>query len=385
MNNNTFSGICPYTLGHWGWVDDDSNGLLDTVKRRLVGEVYANIYEMGNGGWFLWNNTGHGFSYSQTTPTWSVAGLRSPATADYDMDVFRDYEHRYKVASSIYAGQEVDFVVGDYNHTAESNEHIEVTRYEGASDNYRIQYESGTGVLYPDGVERAGSWGGDSVVRVWDVPLFAGESVSFTLDVTSGTTDFGMSLFRSNGAEYFAGRASAQWTRNAAGDGGTETWTYTVPADDVYGLVIFANNHADSDFTIQIGPVPLTLQEETPIASSLGSAALQLRSERGVLVVHRQSSGRGRQHHGASLQRFDVPDVSWRRRTTTTAHRRTTSTSSPWTTTTPTERWTIRGSSPTSARASTAPSGSTMRTLSRESCRSRRGSPGTWARCGTHS
>ncbi len=269
MNDNTFSGICSYTLGHWGWVDGDSNGLLDTVKRRLVGESYVNIYEMGNGGWFLWNNTGHGFSYSQTTSTWSVVGLRSPATADYDLDVFRDYEHRYKVASSVYFDQDVDFVVGDYNHTAESNEHIEVTRYEGASDNYRIHYESGTGVLFPDGVERAGSWGADGVVRVWDVPLFGGESVSFTLDVTSGTTDFGMSLFKSNGAEYFAGRSAAQWTRNAAGDGGTESWTYTVPADDVYGLVIFANNHADCDFTIQIGPAPLTLAEETPIASSL--------------------------------------------------------------------------------------------------------------------
>lgn len=269
MINNTFSNICPYTLEHWGWEDDDANGQLDLVKRRVLGNTFANIYELWNGGWFLWNSTSHGMVYNQETTTWAVVGLRSPATADYDLQMFGENSHRYEYASSAYGGQLIDFVVGDYNHNSVGNEHIEVTRFSGAADNYRMNYESGATMLFPDGVDRAGSWGAESVVRIWDVPLFGGETVSFTLDVTSGTTDFGMSLFRSNGDSYWVGRSSAVWTRDAAGDGGTETWTYTVPADDVYGLVIFANNFADSDYTIQIGPTPAALAEETPFNSGL--------------------------------------------------------------------------------------------------------------------
>lgn len=269
MINNTFSGICPYTLEHWGWVDDDSNGQLDLVKRRVLGATFANIYELWNNGWFLWNNTGHGMVFNQTTSSWGVVGLRSPATADYDLKLYGENDHRYQLTSSAYGGQAIDFVVGDYNHSPISNDHIEVDRFSGASDDYRMNYESGSGTLYPDGIARAGSWDAASVVRVWEVPLFGGESISFTLDVTSGTTDFGMSLFKSSGAAYWAGRSSAQWTRDAGGDGGTESWTYTVPSDDVYGLVIFANNYANSDFTIRIGPTPATLSEETPFASGL--------------------------------------------------------------------------------------------------------------------
>lgn len=269
MINNTFSGICPYTLEHWGWVDDDVNGQLDLVKRRVSGATFANVYELWNGGWFLWNSTSHGMVYNQTTSTWGVCGVRSPATADYDIRLYGENDHRYLYASSTFGGQAIDFVVGDYNHSPISNDHVQIDRFSGAADDYRLQYESGSGMLFPDGVARAGSWTSSSVVRVWDVPLFAGESMTFVLDVTSGTTDFGMSLFRSSSGPYWAGRSSAQWTRDAGGNGATESWTYTVPADDVYGLVIFANNPADADFTIKIGPTPAALSEEVPFASAL--------------------------------------------------------------------------------------------------------------------
>lgn len=269
MINNTFSAICPYTIDHWAWDDTDSNGQLDTVKRRVLGAAFCNIYELWDGGWFLWNSTSHGMVVHQNDTAWGVVGLRSPSTADYDIQLFGDNNHRYLLASSSYGGQTVDFVVGDYNHSPLGNDHVQVDRYSGASDDYRMNYESGSSVLYPDGLARAGTWSAESVARVWDVPLFAGETVTFVLDVTSGTPDFGMSLFRSFGDDYYAGRSSAQWTRDASAAGGTETWTYTVPATDVYGLVLFANNYADGAFTIQIGPTPATLSEETPFASAL--------------------------------------------------------------------------------------------------------------------
>jgi hypothetical protein len=269
MINNTFSNICPYTLNHWGWVDEDSDGILDWVKRRTTGNNFVEIYEIPHNGYALWNNTTDGYVMAQKWNTWSAAGLRSPSTADYDLKLYGDNNHNYLLASSSYGGQSIDIIASDYNHDRLSNEHLIVNRFSGAADNYRLHWESGTGMLFPDGVARAGTWQGYYVVRCWDLPLYGGESISFTLDVTSGNLDLGMALFKSNGDTYHAGRSSAVFTRDAGGVGVTETWTYNVPSDDVYGFVVFANSAVDGQYDIQIGPTVATLSEEVPFYSGL--------------------------------------------------------------------------------------------------------------------
>ncbi|MCA9751234.1 MAG: T9SS type A sorting domain-containing protein [Gemmatimonadetes bacterium] len=272
MINNTLSGsICQYTLGHWGWVDSDSNGWMDTTRRRLSGNTMIPIYHIVNNGWYLWSGTedNGGFAYHQNNRSWGVAGLRSPGTDDYDLRLYADNNHDTYLAGSSFGGQLIDFVVGDYNHNNLGNEHLEVRRWSGTGGNYRLHWESGTGILYPDGVARSFSLASTDVVRCWEVPLFGGETISFVLDNTSGSGDIGMSLFKSNGSDYYAGRGSAVWTADNTGASGTETYTYTVPSDDVYGLVVFNNTAASSDYTIQIGPTPVTLAEESPFHSGL--------------------------------------------------------------------------------------------------------------------
>jgi hypothetical protein len=269
MINNTFSNVCDYTLNHWGWVDEDNDGLLDWTKRRTTGNNFVNIYLIPHNGYALWNNTTDGYVISQQWNTWSAAGLRNPSGSDYDLKMYGDFNHNYLLASSSYGSSAVDFVVSDYNHDRPGNEHLQVNLFSGAANNYRLNWESGTGMLYPDGVVRSGSWSAYQVVRAYDVPLFGGETVTFTLDITSGAVDLGMALFKSNGDYYHVGRSSAQWTRDAGGAGVSESYTYTVPSDDVYGLILFANNADDSGFTIQIGPTPYTLAEESPFNSAL--------------------------------------------------------------------------------------------------------------------
>lgn len=269
MINNTFNGICNYTLNHWGWIDEDSDGILDWVKRRTTGNNFVEIYEIPHNGYALWNNTTDGYAVHQKWNTWSAIGLRSPSGSDYDMQVYGDNSHNYLLASSSYAGQTIDFVVSDYNHDRPGNEHVQVNLYSGSANNYRLHWESGTGMLYPNGVASNGAWQSYYVVRTFDVPLFGGETVTFTLDIVSGSMDLGMALFKSNGSYYHVGRSSAQWVRDAGAEGVTETWTYTVPSDDVYGLVLFANNAASGDFSIKIGPTPYSLSEEVPFNSAL--------------------------------------------------------------------------------------------------------------------
>ena len=267
MINNTFAAICPFTLNHWGWVDEDNNGQLDNLKRRISGNSFANIYQLYHNGWFNWNNVDHGMVAHQSWTSWSAIGLRSPPTGDYDIKLFTENNHNTQVASSSYGGQTIDFVVGDYNHNRLGNEHVRIDLWTG-SGNYDIGWESGTGVLDPDGIVRAGTWSDYNVVRTWDVPLFGGETVSFYLDVQTAGMDLGMALYKSNGDVYFAGRSAAVASSDAGGNGLDEAFTYTVPSDDVYGLVVFANSEVNGNFSIQIGPTPLTLAEESPYLSA---------------------------------------------------------------------------------------------------------------------
>lgn len=261
--------VCAATRRHWAWVDEDLNGLLDDIRRRESGSTFRRVWELYHNGWYAWNNTSDAQSLSQYWNNWMVCGLRSPADTDYDLRLYQEDDHNVLLASSTYGGTVVDFVVADYNHTRLGNEHIQIEKFSGASSGYNIVYESGNNLLYPDGVERAGSWTDYNVVRVWDVPLFGGEIVTFTLDVVSGDLDLGMALYKSNGDVYYAGRVSAVFSRDAGGVGATETYTYTVPADDVYGLVVWSNSTVAGTFDIQIGPTPYTLAEESPFNSGL--------------------------------------------------------------------------------------------------------------------
>jgi hypothetical protein len=269
MINNTFNNICWYTQNHWGWYDEDADGYLDWTKRRVSGNTFANIYLIPHNGYADWNNVTDGYAIAQQWNTWSVAGLRPPAGTDYDLQLYGENNHNYLLASSTYSGSAIDFVVSDYNHDYRQNEHLMVNLYNGPQTNYKLHWESGTGLLYPDGVVRTGSFQSYQVVRVWDVPLFAGETVNFNLDVTAGTLDVGMALFRSYGEGYHAGRVSAQWQRDTGGAGADENYAYTAPEDDVYGFVIWTNNAVAGDFSIQIGPAPYTLSEEVPFNSGL--------------------------------------------------------------------------------------------------------------------
>ncbi|MBK8229441.1 MAG: hypothetical protein IPK72_02405 [Candidatus Eisenbacteria bacterium] len=266
MKYNTTDALCADTPREWAWVDDNGDGLGNTVRRPTVingsGQQYANINELFHNGWFVWNNTDQAEVVSQRWSSWSVVGLRSPASADYDLQLFSDNTHNVPLGSSAWGTGNVDFVVGDYNHNNLGNEHIQLSHYSGNFDNYNLTFESGGEVLYPDGLVRGGGWGWYNTAVVYDVPLHAGETLEFYLDAQGGV-NLGMALYKSTSSTFFAGRGSSHVAyADAAGVGGDEAFTYTVPQDDVYGLVIWSNNSVDASFAIKIGPDPIAMDEE---------------------------------------------------------------------------------------------------------------------------
>lgn len=275
MIDNTFNGICASTLGHWAWVDSDSDGQLDNARRRVFLGAFSDIWELWDGGSFQWTETSDGMVYHQSDASWSVVGLRSPLGGDFDLHLYGDNNYDQSYATSTFVGGSVDFVVGDYNHNNLGNEHVFVSEnYNFGNLDYHLGWESGTQLLYPDGLVRAGSWNAEYVVRVWDVPLYGGEDLVFTLNASAGL-DLGMALFDSNGGSYWAGRASAAWEQDGAGAGGTETYSYPVPSDDVYGLVVWSNTASAGTFDLQIGPSPIVMVEQAPYVASQGLALHQ--------------------------------------------------------------------------------------------------------------
>lgn len=266
MKYNTTDALCADTPREWAWVDDDNDGLGNVVRRPTVingsGQQYANIYELYHNGWFVWNNTDQAEVVSQRWSSWSVVGLRSPGAADYDLQLFTDNTHNVGLGSSAWGTGNVDFVVGDYNHNNIGNEHIQLIHYGGNFDNYNLTFESGAEVLYPDGIVRSSGWGWYNTAIVYDVPLHAGETLEFYLDAQGGV-DLGMALYKSSSATFFAGRGSSHAAyADAGGVAADEAFTYTVPEDDVYGLVIWSNNSVDASFAIKIGPDPIAMDEE---------------------------------------------------------------------------------------------------------------------------
>lgn len=254
---------CAYTTGQWSWADADNNGLLDEVKRITGSGTYVLIWEMYHAGVLYWNNVTDGFVLSQRWNNWYVAGVRPPATADYDITLYGDNKHDFPYASSAYATGVIDFVVGDCNHSPIGNEHIQLSHYSGDWSSYNVTWEGGDQMLFADGIQRSEWWWNGDVVRVWDVPLSAGETITFNLGNSSANLDFGMALFESNGGPYWAGRPAAQWQKDVSGIGGGETYTYTVPSTDVYGLVVWSNNATDGYVELQIGPTPTTMAESS--------------------------------------------------------------------------------------------------------------------------
>ncbi len=257
---------CEYTARNWAWIDANDNGILDATVWKNNG-VAANMHEIIHNGYFIHTNTTWGMVANQRWTSWSAIGVRSRDTANYQLSVYADNNHRWLQASSSMPGSEIDFVVGNFNHNILSQDHIELTKASG-SGQYVLSYEAGNGMLYPDGVVRNASWNDYNVVRTYDVPLIGGERIGFTLDIDTPGLDLGMALFHSDGA-YWTGRAGAVWEEDDWPAGLSESRTYVVPHDDVYGLVVWANTEVDGNFSIQIGPTMYELAEESPTSSYL--------------------------------------------------------------------------------------------------------------------
>jgi hypothetical protein len=175
------------------------------------------------------------FSFTQSHNYWSAVALVPSSGDSKGLSVHPQCDAKGGVLAYS-SGSGTSLVVGDFNHTTMGTYYPAVSNNNNAAP-YTIAWDTGPD-QFPFNSVVEGSVGGVSgecgLVRIWDVYLNAGETyqIGFT---NSGPAQVKLALFRnpSNGT-YWAPRHQAQWEYAQSGN-----YTYTAPASDWYGLVVF--------------------------------------------------------------------------------------------------------------------------------------------------
>jgi hypothetical protein len=205
------------------------------------------------------------YQYNQNAIYWAVTGVRPEQGTDWDIYLYTDTLCLNPVSYSLQIGSAVDFVLADYNHSPVGWEGVKVNRYSG-SGNCLIEYDDGPEWLSTPSINNL-TWPAGHVVQCWDIYLTEGQSFKYSINPLNSALDFGIALFQSNGSSYYTGKGNATISSDYGPAGFAESFNFTAPVSDYYGLVIWSNNEAGGDYNIAIENLP-TLYSDVPLYHS---------------------------------------------------------------------------------------------------------------------
>lgn len=214
-----------------------------------------------------WNTSPRTFGFSQSSIYWTGVAVSPGTMDDKDVAVYGDPGAAGSPLASSVGTVGTDFVVGDFNHNLAGTYYSRIS-YGAPAASYVTEWESGSDAVYV-GTDVTGSVGGGvggcGLIQVSDIFLNAGQQVRFLL-LTSGSADIRMALFRNpSDGTYWAGRSSSEFEA-----GNADGRTYTAPASDWYGIVVFNNSPGSpaGSYTLRVRDFPATLAEATCLVSS---------------------------------------------------------------------------------------------------------------------
>lgn len=193
--------------------------------------------------------TPHNFSYSTTSVYWSVAAVRPPAGADYDIYLYDDRAQTALLGTSTYGGSVIDFVAVDSNRRALGDYYPRVLAYAGTGT-YQVELAQGTAILNTGSASISMGW--SNVVNVLDTYLTAGVPVTISVAPTNGGQDPELLLMGSdpaNASTWVRGRPYASAVATSGGLGVTETLTFTPSTTGWFGVVV-TNKTGSGTYTL---------------------------------------------------------------------------------------------------------------------------------------
>jgi hypothetical protein len=212
---------------------------------------------------------------------WLVVGVLPSDEDDKDIAVFSQCDGggtEFAVSAGI---DGADFIVADCNHPPASgsaaspeplaNNWYPRVVYGSPSEAYSVSCDLSSEIsedLFPHHVLVEGGVMGTSgdcgMIKIWDVYLQQG--VQYKIGFTrSGGADFRLALFR-NPTNYrlWSSRLGAEWELEDS-----QNFSYTAPATDYYGLVVFANRRDRiGNYTIFISSGVTGVEDEAPAPES---------------------------------------------------------------------------------------------------------------------
>jgi hypothetical protein len=211
-----------------------------------------------------------------------VIGVRPPASGEAQLWLFSEPSYSSLLASDA-SGTGVQYVVADFNHIPPT---AMFPRFRRSAGTGPIDCHVQDGDILPfteGGTEIVNKeWETADVVAAFDVFLDpgtrGGQQIRVDVADQSGALDLGVALFKSSGATYYAGAASAVAASDVSGVGGTETITYNATSPDWYGLIIHSNNDAGGTYQIRLlDPEGITSVDGAPGDEDSKPLALDLR------------------------------------------------------------------------------------------------------------
>jgi hypothetical protein len=209
---------------------------------------------------------------------WLAVGVLPSEEDDKDISVHSACDGGGPTLGSSTGIDGADFVVADCNHPpmpspapskapAANNWYPRVT-YGSTMAPYTVSCDLGNVPaedVFPHNVVVegvvAGTSGDCGMLKIWDVFLFENEQYRFDF-TRGGPADVRLALFR-NPSNYrmWMGRGSSEWELDHS-----QGYTYTAPASDYYGLVVFANNRAGTgNYSIRISSGVTGIEDDAPL------------------------------------------------------------------------------------------------------------------------
>jgi len=187
------------------------------------------------------------FAFQIRSDDWCAVGIAPTTDHDLTVDDNEDFSSPY--ASSTYAGTTRDFIAVNGQNWGNATHYARV--FYGSPSNYVIEAEWDANDQ-TIGNPHADSMGLGEVIQVYEVALSAGSEYKVTVDISSGSADLALFLFRADRS--YGTRDDADWDANALGPGGDERLAFSAPVSGRYGVVVVNENNGSANFTLRIEP-----------------------------------------------------------------------------------------------------------------------------------
>jgi subtilisin family serine protease len=241
----------------------------------------VNVTALANNSPVTYSDEPRVFSFAVNGFDWCAVGI-APST-DHDIKADTDPAFPAPYSYSTFSGTVRDFIVVN-GHNAGSGTHYAQVYY-GAPSTYTIEGEWDIPDLaldsgYPTSI------GSSEVLNAYEALLPAGHQFQCAVDVSSGTADLGVYLFKPS--QTYGSRGSATWRANSAGAGGSEAVVFTTDTTAEYGIVVVNENGGSANYTITVRTPPAPTLS-APVASG-GSVNFQMTGPAGAIYIIQTST-----------------------------------------------------------------------------------------------